>query len=85
MRFLIEVNTTKGWKAISGAMVFGDAVQQLEASAFPQVMLKDTVTGQTWLYDDLDLDSAETDQFTELTITEFLDGGEFINHMAQAA
>lgn len=85
MRYLIEVNTTKGWKAVAGFEVFGDAVQHLGMSDFAEVMLRDTVTGATYLYDDIDPDSAESDNLSEQDITALLDGGDFIIHIAAAA
>lgn len=85
MRYLIEVNTTKGVKAIAGFEIYGDAVQHLSMSDFGEVWMRDTVTGQTYLYDDVDGDAVETDGRTQDDIGTFLDGGDFVQHLAAAA
>ena len=80
MRYLIEVNTTAGWKPYAGYEIYGDAVRALQEHDAAEVMLHDTLTGQKFLPDDLSLDDKHVDTVSGQDIERWLDGAHQIFH-----
>lgn len=80
MRYLIEVNTTAGYKPYAGFEIFGDAVNNLDQHDAAEVHLRDTVTGQVWLPDDVTPNDEMVDTVSGQDIERWLDGARQIFH-----
>lgn len=83
MKYLIEINTTKGWTVIAGFNVLPEAVDYLEQSDVLNVRVHDTIAGERFTYDEINLNSL--DERGDADLKRLLDGASFIQTMSKAA
>lgn len=76
LTYLIQVNTTAGWKVIAGAMVYGDALRFLEEMHPHESRIFDTELGRAIYLSEVNVDAPSVDGVTDRDYAKWLGGAE---------